>query len=152
MSTSAPFPSRLLEARKRASLSQAQLALACGLKDRRGIWHYERGGGSPSLALLDKLAAALGVSAEWLAYGTQQQTEMTMNEDLKLAAQIATGTYAGGGDMRIKRIEDAGRTFDADNMTSIVVEFFNADQSEDPTTWVRVTRAQWREACRAALT
>jgi len=55
------FPPNLLRVRRRAGLSQEQLAFRAGVT-RNYVGGLERGEKSPTLRTLDKLADALGVS------------------------------------------------------------------------------------------
>jgi transcriptional regulator with XRE-family HTH domain len=61
------FPVRLREARERAGMSQAELAKAAGLKDRRDIHQLEaREKPHKTLQTIERLAKVLGVSPAWL--------------------------------------------------------------------------------------
>ena len=60
------FAERLRQARKRANLSQAQLAKRCGLPPSQ-ISHFETGSRTPRLSNLVKFADALDVSCDFLA-------------------------------------------------------------------------------------
>ena len=55
------FPPNLLRVRRRAGLSQEELAFRAGVT-RNYVGGLERGEKSPTLRTLDKLAEALGVS------------------------------------------------------------------------------------------
>ena len=57
------FGARLREVRKQKGFSQEGLALACGL-DRTYIGGVERGERNISLVNIQKIAAALGISAK----------------------------------------------------------------------------------------
>jgi transcriptional regulator with XRE-family HTH domain len=59
---------RLREARERAGLSQAALAVVCGCSGAY-ISRVEMGGRTPSLQLLRRLGRRLGISADYLATG-----------------------------------------------------------------------------------
>jgi transcriptional regulator with XRE-family HTH domain len=62
---------RIQQARVRAGMTQNQLAARCGLVDGQGIWRYETGSSVPRGDRLIMIAAALGVSAEWLMSGAE---------------------------------------------------------------------------------
>jgi transcriptional regulator with XRE-family HTH domain len=70
-SKKATFGERLRQARLAAGLSHRNLAIACGLKNHSMIGHWESGTTEPGFALTEVLAAALGVSACWLAFGEE---------------------------------------------------------------------------------
>ena len=57
------FGARLREVRKQKGFSQEGLALACGL-DRTYVGGVERGERNISLVNINKIAAALGISAK----------------------------------------------------------------------------------------
>ena len=59
------FPPNLLRVRRRAGLSQEQLAFRAGVT-RNYVGGLERGEKSPTLRTVDKLAEALGVSPDEL--------------------------------------------------------------------------------------
>lgn len=62
------LPQRLRGARKLAGLSQRQLAELADL-DNAVLSRTEAHATSPTIATVEKLAAGLGISASWLAYG-----------------------------------------------------------------------------------
>lgn len=59
------LPRRLREARRRAGLTQAEVADAAGL-DENVYARYERAERLPSVEILDRLCDAVGCSADWL--------------------------------------------------------------------------------------
>ena len=63
---------RIRAARESAQLTQASLAGAAHVRGP-AIWRYEQGGGPPRGEILVRIAAACGVSLEWLATGTGQR-------------------------------------------------------------------------------
>lgn len=69
MPITAPAPilngSRLREARKKAGLTQQQLADAVGV-DRKSIGNYETGATQPTSANVQRLADAVNVSLQWV--------------------------------------------------------------------------------------
>lgn len=65
MSRVVAFEQRLKAARRRRSLTQAQLAQRMGLPTS-SIGHFESGARQPSAANLVRLANALGVSTDYL--------------------------------------------------------------------------------------
>ena len=65
---SATVSERIATLRKRASLSQAALAAAASIS-REAIGKYERGESSPSVDIAGRIAAALGVSLDYLVAG-----------------------------------------------------------------------------------
>jgi len=56
---------RIADLRKKADLSQAQLAELVGV-GRGAVWHWENGDSAPTGARLPKVAEALGVSIDEL--------------------------------------------------------------------------------------
>lgn len=60
---------RIARYRKAAGLSQASLAIACGWKSQSRVGNYESGTREPTLADLEKIASAVGVSVAHLTYG-----------------------------------------------------------------------------------
>ena len=60
---------RIASHRKAAGLSQASLATACGWKSQSRVGNYESGTREPTLADLEKIAAAVGISVAQLTYG-----------------------------------------------------------------------------------
>jgi len=63
------FAERVKKSRVNIGLTQTDLAKSIGVS-RQQIANYEKGGSSPRADGLNKLSAALGVSAEWLRDGT----------------------------------------------------------------------------------
>ena len=62
--------SRLRAARQAADMSQAAVGAALDPpKQRQEISWYERNGATPNVLTLQQLAAVLGVSPCWLAFG-----------------------------------------------------------------------------------
>ena len=61
---------RLKQGRRRAGLRQADLAAAAGVGIAT-VRRIEQGAMEPRLATARKLAAALGVRAEWLVFGEE---------------------------------------------------------------------------------
>lgn len=64
---------RLREARLAANLTFGELAKAAGIQSRQTIYNIETGRQAASVEQLEKLAAALGCSAAWLTYGTEEK-------------------------------------------------------------------------------
>lgn len=64
---------RIAHHRKAAGLSQAALASACGWKSQSRVGNYESGTREPTLADLEKIAAAVGVSVAQITYGEPPQ-------------------------------------------------------------------------------
>lgn len=62
------LPARLRKARKRANLSMRQCSAIAGISDT-AFGNIERRGAVPGIDVIERLAAALGVPASWLAYG-----------------------------------------------------------------------------------
>ena len=62
------FAERLKLARAHRALSYRALGEAAGLS-HTAVQHLEAGASSPSLTNCERLAAALGVRASWLAFG-----------------------------------------------------------------------------------
>jgi phage repressor protein C with HTH and peptisase S24 domain len=65
---------RIAYYRKTAGLSQAGLASACGWKSQSRVGNYESGTREPTLADLEKIASAVGVSVSQLTYGELRHT------------------------------------------------------------------------------
>jgi transcriptional regulator with XRE-family HTH domain len=59
------FPAKLAALRESASLSQEDLADACGLT-RQAIYNYEAGKRAPTWAAIQAIAKAMGVSTDAL--------------------------------------------------------------------------------------
>ena len=69
------FGNRLRAARIAAGVSQAAVGLALDpVKYRSSITRYEGGQDEPSLSTIEQLAAALGVTPCWLAFGCEHKT------------------------------------------------------------------------------
>lgn len=68
-SSAAGFPVRLKETRLAAGLTQAELGLRIGIKVKQVMTKLERGQTGPTAERVVQLAAALGVSPTWLAFG-----------------------------------------------------------------------------------
>jgi transcriptional regulator with XRE-family HTH domain len=74
----AGIPRRLVKARRRLSadrvgdkpVTQRQIAEAVGVTEGQ-VGHWEKGRQMPDLPMIERLAAALEVRAEWLAYGVE---------------------------------------------------------------------------------
>lgn len=62
---------RLREARLAKNLTFGKLARAAGIASRQTVYNIETGRQAASVDQLEKLAAVLGVSPEWLTYGTK---------------------------------------------------------------------------------
>lgn len=77
---------RIAHYRKAAGLSQAELAKVCGWKSQSRIGNYEKDTREPTLADLEKIATALGISVPQLAYGEHAEI-----------ARIAQGAPASAG-------------------------------------------------------
>ncbi len=65
---------RIAYHRKAAKMSQAGLAKACGWSSQSRVGNYESGTREPTLADLEKIAGAVGVSVAALAYGDSSAT------------------------------------------------------------------------------
>lgn len=64
---------RLKTARARSGMSQQSVALSLDPpKHRQSIGQYEGGKDEPDLRTVEQLAAALGVSPCWLAFGCEE--------------------------------------------------------------------------------
>lgn len=62
---------RVREARQKRGLSQPALAKLCGYSDKSAICKIEKGGRNFPLDKVEVIARALGVSAEWLLWGSE---------------------------------------------------------------------------------
>jgi len=65
------FRALLLNGRKRAGLTQFELAIAVGLRQAVSVSRYEQGRGLPDPAILERLIVALALDAEevWPLWG-----------------------------------------------------------------------------------
>jgi hypothetical protein len=84
---------RIREARQARKLSQEALALEIDVT-QGAVGMYERGANLPSVETLPRLAAALGVSADWLLGMDQQrlagvQKEQRQMRDAEFIAELA---------------------------------------------------------------
>ena len=68
MESRTTLAARIESARKRAGLSQAQLARRMGI-ERQSVQQWEHGETAPRQSRLTKLAQVLGVEAQWLLMG-----------------------------------------------------------------------------------
>lgn len=66
------FGQRLKQAREAKGMSQGALALAADLGGRQDINQLETRGDPLLLGKIEALAAALGVSPAWLAFGDEE--------------------------------------------------------------------------------
>jgi transcriptional regulator with XRE-family HTH domain len=62
------FPTRLKQVRQSLKLTQAEMAVQCGVS-LSGLQRYEKGSSFPSVDFLDRIAR-LGVNLHWLVTGT----------------------------------------------------------------------------------
>lgn len=76
------FPQRLRKARESAGLSIRALAAAAEVAPG-SVVHYEDGKTDPARGIVERLATALGVTPQWLAYGIQPK-EMNMDRFSKI--------------------------------------------------------------------
>jgi len=95
--TSSTFPGRFREARHRAGLSVRGMAAAAEVAPR-SVVHWETGETDPDRGMVERLAAALGVSASWLAYGHKCEDEPKELSMLSLSSKsevraLATHAY-----------------------------------------------------------
>lgn len=110
------FPARLREARERSGLTQAQLGQQVGYGDRQGLGAVERGDRGCTTELCCRLAAALGVSPCWLAYGLEldggswegygaRLRELRTEEGLSVRAGASRLGYAAAGGLQALEAE-----------------------------------------------
>lgn len=72
---------RLRSGRERLEISQPELGRLCGWRDaKQRIPNYETGIRVPRIPDLHKLAGALGVPVEWLAFGTDPGASLSEQE------------------------------------------------------------------------
>ena len=64
------FPQRLRQARESAGLSIRALAAAAEVAPG-SVVHYEDGKTDPARGIVERLASALNVTPQWLAYGIE---------------------------------------------------------------------------------
>ncbi|RBO72779.1 helix-turn-helix domain-containing protein [Microbacterium sp. H6] len=76
----------LAKARKDAGLDQTQLAAAVGVA-RNSLSNYETGRSMPQFDVTARIAAACGVSLEWLATGVNAETASTEVEAVSSLSQ-----------------------------------------------------------------
>src|SRR5699024_7416752 len=81
--TSTTFRERLIEARAKARLTQAQLADRAGVSTRQ-IARYEGSDQEPRLTTIYRLAEALEVPAAWLASGEEEVSVLPLPEIIKI--------------------------------------------------------------------
>lgn len=65
---------RLRQARESANLTFGELARAANIPSRQTIYNIETGRQVTSVEQIEKLAAALGVAPEWLAFGKERSS------------------------------------------------------------------------------
>jgi len=97
---------RIRETRKKAKLSQSELASRCGWKEMQTrISSYEHNRTEPSYRDMEKIALALGVNASWLAFAqgpvTGQVREQRPEVDEHAVAGEAVNSYSSNGDALI---------------------------------------------------
>lgn len=88
------FGERLKALRKKQKLTRPQLVKMCGIS-LKTIQNYENGEFSPKIESAEKLAAALGTTAEYLLYGTEPTDQLT-EPDHKEILEMASALFAGG--------------------------------------------------------
>lgn len=81
---------RIKQAREARKMSQAQLATAVG-QDQSTIAHWERERNFPKPAMLKRLAVTLGVTPEWLLYGTKPESASSPGHTFGVAATTDDG-------------------------------------------------------------
>lgn len=94
---------RIRDARKKARLSQAELASRCGWKEMQTrISSYEHNRTEPSYKDMEKIAHALGVNASWLAFAqgpvVGRVQEQRPQVDEHAVAGETTDSYNSNGD------------------------------------------------------
>ncbi|GGX72030.1 helix-turn-helix domain-containing protein [Saccharospirillum salsuginis] len=97
---------RIRETRKKAKLSQAELASRCGWKEMQTrISSYEHNRTEPSYRDMEKIALALGVNASWLAFDqgpvTGQVREQRAEVDEHAVAGETDDSYSSSADALI---------------------------------------------------
>lgn len=70
---SAGFPTRLREAREACDLTQEQLAHLVGYSKKQAISNLEQGKRGVTTVQVERIAAALGITPQWLAFGSEGQ-------------------------------------------------------------------------------
>jgi len=102
------FPEKLRETRKRAKMSQDQLAEAVGVS-RRSLTAYETGVSLPRKSMMRKLAEALNVTVEYLSNdNTDDQQANRKREDQVNAARTMFG---GKGAKEAEALFERNATF-----------------------------------------
>lgn len=87
--TAAAVSERIATLRKRAGLSQAALAAASSIS-REAIGKYERAESSPSVDIASRIAAALGVTLDYLVAGATAATD-DLDDDILARARELNG-------------------------------------------------------------
>ena len=98
--------SRLISRRAEMGLSQNQLAMNAKVAPAQ-ISRYESGVNKPSIKTIGKLAEALAVPFEWLAYGDESEfpkTKISEQGGVELYLTLPRDVY----DFLIKKAEESG--------------------------------------------
>ncbi len=101
-------PTALRAARRRAGLSQVQLAALAGVFDQTRVSVWERGLERPGVAVVPRLAAALGVPAAELYEAGEHGPSLAV---LRLGTGVTAkelARRAGMSETRYRRIENSG--------------------------------------------
>lgn len=88
---------RVKEARKRAGVSQAELARLVG-RSQSAVAEWETGETEPRRNIVERIAQALGVSALWLEVGGAGESERLYDAPLTSDANRAGGARSGAGE------------------------------------------------------
>lgn len=76
---------RIKRLREQQGLSQHDLAVKAGYKDRSAINHIEKGERNITSSRITAIAAALGVSPSYLMDGDENENEKDTDKELKVA-------------------------------------------------------------------
>ena len=103
------FAEKLRKTRLTLNMSQGELAEKVGLNER-SIYCYEQTGAYPRKKTLDKLAAALGVTVEYLTEDGEKAQHNFMSEELFIAESKARFGSKGAREAE-KALEQASALF-----------------------------------------
>lgn len=115
------FSERLKAARKKNKLKQSELAEKSGVSLRM-LSRYESGAVSPSMKVIEKLAAAMDISPEELVADDEPKAE-DMTEKLRMHAKLLSSVLLAGGD----KIPEEDR----DEVLKIILKAYTESMKKD---------------------
>lgn len=117
------FPARLVFARTRAKLTQHELALKAQLRPEN-ISRWERGEREPSWEGVQRLAQALEVSLDWLAFGRESRVDADDVLPMNHPAVIAWTKTREGSTATVEEVSRVRRLFGRNgNPDGVIVHF-----------------------------